>query len=242
MGIVIDIIIVVVCAIIIFRGARSGLIKSALGLVRGIASFVVAYAFTPTVSDFIYRNFMLERISSGIRETIASVSITGDGTYNLSELFANMPDALTQIIGRYHVDADELTQMCKNVSDGSADTVSEVANFIAQPVADMLSGTVAFLGILIASLIVFSIVMRLLDIVFRLPGLKGTNRLLGLVFGVATALLFAVVFSSIASSIITGLGSVDSELFGEQAVQSSHVMKFFSSVNLFGLISGISVK
>ena len=242
MGIVIDIIIVAVCALIIFRSARAGLVKSAMGLVKGIVSFIVAYAFTPQLSDFIYKNYALEHIANGIRDTIASVSKSGDGTYNLSKMFSDMPDAVGQIIDRYHANAGELSEMCGNVTAGSYETVSDLADYIAQPVADLLSGAAAFLGLLIGAFVVLSLVTLLLDAVFQLPILNGANRLLGLVFGIAAAGLFAVLFSSIAESVIIGLGSVDSNLFGQHVIESSYVMRFFSSVDLFGLVEKVTAR
>ena len=242
MGTVIDIIIVAVSAVIIIRSARSGLIKSAMGLVKGIVSFIVAYAFTPKLADFIYKNFALRHIADGIRDTIASVSASGDGTYNLAKMFSDMPDSVAQIIDRYHANAGELGEMCGGVTDGSMETVSDLADYIAQPVADLLSGAAAFLGLFLAAFIVLSLVTLLLDAVFHLPVLNSANRLFGLVFGVAAAALFAFLFSSAAASIITGLGSVDSKLFGAHVVESSIVIRFFSSVDLFGLVETVTAR
>ena len=132
--------------------------------------------------------------------------------------------------------------MCGGVTDGSMETVSDLADYIAQPVADLLSGAAAFLGLFLAAFIVLSLVTLLLDAVFHLPVLNSANRLFGLVFGVAAAALFAFLFSSAAASIITGLGSVDSKLFGAHVVESSIVMRFFSSVDLFGLVETVTAR
>ncbi len=241
MSIAIDIIIAVVCVTAAIKAYKAGLVKSVMRLVKGIASFIAAYAFSPTFGDWICDNIVLGRVSDGIRKTIESLSRTESGSFNLSKMFGEMPDSLLQIIERYKVDKGALGGMCENVTDASAEAVDKLSVYIAEPISHSLSNAAAFVLIFIGAFLALSIATYIVDAVFHLPVLNGVNKFLGLVFGVAEALLFAVLLSSAAAAIVTALGSYDSNLFGEHVVNNSIIMKLFSSVDLFGLID-ISVK
>lgn len=238
-SLVLDAVIIIICAFIIIRALKNGLIKSAMGMIKGILSFIAAYAFTPVLGDIIYKNFALEKISEGIRKTIESLSATESGTFNLAKMVEDMPSALKQIIDRYGASQGELEKMCGGITDGGEKVVSDVADYIAQPVADMISSAVAFIIIFIGVFIALTLIAIVLDAVFHLPLLNSANKLLGLVFGVAEALIVAVFLSSVLAALFTALGSVDSSLFGEHVAENSYVVKFFSSVDLFGLIENV---
>ena len=57
MGYVVDFIIVVIALSVVINAWKKGFIKSIAGLVTGVVSFIVAYAFTPMLGNYIYNNF-----------------------------------------------------------------------------------------------------------------------------------------------------------------------------------------
>ena len=235
MGIVIDIIILVICGIVIFKAWKAGLIKSVMGLVTGIVSFIAAYSFSPVLGDHIYEKYALKTISNGIAKTLESLSQTAAGTFDLSSMVKEMPDSLVQIIKRYAVDSGKLEEMCSGIKEGTSETVASVAEYIAAPIADTLSGAVAFIILFIGVFVILSLLTFIVDLIFHLPVLNGTNKTLGLIFGIVEALIIAFLVSNVAAAVITSLGSVDSSIFGAHAVEGSFVMKFFSAVDLFGV-------
>ena len=236
MGYVVDFIIVVIAFCVIFNAWKKGFIKSVAGLVTGVVSFIAAYAFTPVLGEYIYKSFALENLAGGIEKTIGSLSRTDAGKFDLSSMFSEMPDALKQIIERYSVDSEKLGEMCGGVTEGTEETFEKLSEYIAAPIADTLSSAAAFIGIFIGALIVLNLVVFLIDLIFKLPVLNGTNKTLGLLFGVGEALVLAVLISSVSAAVITALGSVDPEVFGASVVERSFIMKALSSIDLFGLL------
>lgn len=239
MGIVIDIIIAAICIGIVFKSYRDGFVKSVMGLAKGIVSLVAAYAFTPALANYIYEKFALNGISEGIEKSLSSLSQTAAGTFDLEKMFADMPDALSQIITRYGTDRDALGEMCSGLSAGSADSVSSVADYIADPVAHGLSTAVAFIILFVVISLVLSVVIFVVDAIFHLPVLHGANKLLGLVFGVAEGILFCVILGYGAAMLVGYLGSFDPEMFGDHVVEGSIIMKTMSSVDLLGIAEGL---
>ena len=236
MGYVVDLIIVVIAFCVIFNAWKKGFVKSVAGLVTGVVAFIAAYAFTPVLGEYIYKNFALETLSGGIAKTIGSLSRTDAGKFDLASMFQDMPDALKQIIERYSVNTEKFGEMCAGVTEGTEATAEKVSEYIAAPIADTLSSAAAFIAIFVAALIVLKLLVFLIDLIFKLPVLNSTNKTLGLLFGVGEALVLAVLISSVSAAVITALGSVDPEVFGASVVERSYIMKVLSSIDLFGLL------
>ena len=239
MHFVFDAIITALCIFIIVLSCKKGFIKSLTGLIKGVVSFIAAYAFTPMLASYVDEHFMLKRISSGIEKTISSLSGNGNGTFDLAGMFDKMDSSLKQIIDRYGADEDVISGMCRGNAAADGDTVSKLAKYIASPVSDTLSKALSFIAIFIAVFVALSLIAFLLNAVFKLPVLRSANKFLGLVFGVLEAFVLAVCLSNVLASLSVGLGSINSSLFGREVVENSVVMKFFSTVDLFGLIDSV---
>ena len=88
--------------------------------------------------------------------------------------------------------------------------------------------------------LVLSILTFVVDAVFHLPVLNGVNKTLGLLFGVAEALLFCVLLGYGASMLMGYLGSLDPTLFGDSVVENSVIMRIMSSIDILDIAEGIA--
>ncbi len=238
MGIVIDLIILAICVFAAIRAYKRGIVKSVMSFARGLVSLIAAYAFTPTLAEIIYDKFLLDGISNGISDSIASLSSAGDGVFNLDAMFKEMPETLSRIIGRYGTDSTALGKMCDGLTSVGDDAVSRVSDYIASPVADGLSFAIAFILLFAVFNLALGILTSIVDAIFHLPVLNGANKLLGLAFGLAEAVVLCIVLGYAASLLVTYLGSLDSGLFGSHVIDSSVIMRTMSSLDLFGIQSG----
>ena len=238
MSIVIDAVIISICVFIILGSWRRGLIKSVMGLVKGVVSLLAAYAFTPALSEIFFDKFAVNWISSGIESDIIGNTASG-GTFDLQKLLSDIPEWFGQIIERYGSDKNSLVSAFGDVSSGSADDVSALSRFIASPVAGTLASVAAFAVIFVGIFILLSFVTFLLDTVFHLPLLHGANKLTGLIFGIFEAFLVASLISFLISSLSVSLGAVDGSVFGEHIVENSIVLKFLSKYNVTKVIRNV---
>ena len=240
MGIIIDIAIPIIMAVIVITAYRAGFVKAGMGFVKSLVSFFSAYAFAPTVGRWISDEFLLKRISSGISGTVRSLSETSDGRYDLDGMVSRMDSALKSILGNYKVDGKKLSDLCEGVKSGTEAHVEKVSDFIASGVSERISYCIAFIGLFILTFVLLTVLTFVVDKIFRLPVLKSINKVFGLLFGIAQALAFAFVFCTAAVSLLLLLGSVDSELFGSAAIERSLLLRLFTKLfpncNLFGLI------
>ena len=77
-------------------------------------------------------------------------------------------------------------------------------------------------------LVVLSLVCLLLDALCKLPLLKGTNRLLGLAFGVCEALLVGVVITAIASALLGAYGGLHPDFADADAIDRTYLAKLLT--------------
>ena len=240
MGIIIDIAITIIMAVIIITAYRAGFVKAGMGLVKSLVSFFAAYAFAPTLGKWISDEFLLKRISSGIAGTVRSLSETPDGRYDLDGMADRMDSALKSILSKYSVDGKDLGDVCDGVVNGTESHVEKVADFIASGISDKLSYCIAFIGLFIVTFVLLTVLTVVVDKIFTLPVLKSVNKVFGLLLGIAQALAFAFVFCTVAVCLLKFLGSIDNELFGNAAVERSVILRLYTAIfageSLFGLI------
>lgn len=249
MGIVVDIIIVAVGVLTVVMAYRAGLVKAVMGMLRGVVSFVAAYAFTPILGEMIYDGFMLKSISSGLETTIASLAENSDGSYDLAKMYETMATendgTLADIARNYNVDMAALEEKCAGVTAGGKDAVSSVSDFIAGPIADSISSVMAFVLIFIGVFVVLTLLTKVVDGIFRLPVLYDVNKIFGVIFGLLEATLLVVFLCNAGAALLIALGSIDGNLFGADVVESTvimkNIMKIFPSADLFGLIGSIKL-
>lgn len=240
MSLIFDGLLIILCVVIVVVETKRGFIKSVMNLGSHIAALFVAYAFTPKLAKLFCDKFFLEKISSGIRDTLKSLTENPSGqTYNLNKLFEDLPEPFTQILERYNVSLDSVSDKIKNVTDATEDAVNSLSDSISSGVANVLSSVAAFLVLFVGSIIVLKLVTLVLDSLFKLPVLSTANTTLGFLFGVVVALIVAFVFSLLSVKLIGAMNSISPELFNQSVIDNSILLKFFANYNIFGVISDI---
>ncbi len=232
MSLFLDVLIIVVMVVTVVGGYKRGFIKSVMHFASSILAFFAAVFFTPYLSVFLCDNVFMSGISKGIAETLRSLLAVGGNALSTEQLFTDMPDALAAIIDRFNVDLDAFKEAFSSSELATEATVAEMSDFIARPIADAISSVVAFLVIFVAVLIVLRIVTAVIGVVFELPVLKQLNSLLGLVFGLLCAVLYAMVWSTLAVALVDALHSIDPVSFSEELIDGTVIVKLFSGIRM----------
>lgn len=237
MSFLFDAVLILIFALTVFTSYKRGFVKSVMSFGSSIASVLVAYAFTPTLSDYLNQKFFLKRISGAIAETIKSISSeNADGTFNLAKMLSDMPEAFRDLLDRYNADISAFT----GASEASGeDVVTRLADMIASPVSGIISSVVSFIILFAGAMLVLTLITWILDIIFRLPILKTANRILGFVFGIAAALVIVWTFSVLFTELIGALSSISPSLFSDDIIDGSIILRLFSKYNLLGMITSV---
>ena len=236
MNLILDGVVLCVAILAIIFGTKRGFIRSVMGVCTLIAALFVAYAFSPPLAAYIESRPFIHSVSESITDTIKSLSANTEGTYDLEKLFADMPDAFTQIVDRYKADPEELKQNVVPSADAESVAVDALADMIADPVVSAIAGVLAFLALFVAAVIALKLFTLILDLIFRLPVLKSANSMLGFLFGVIAAAVWAWVLSSLAVPFVGAMSSISPDLFRESVVENTVIIKFFSGLDIKQLL------
>lgn len=227
-----DAILIVIALLTLYKGWAKGFIKSAMGLVKGIAAAIAAYAYTPMLSQYFNTNWIAKPLTNGIFETLRSLAFdTQTDLYNLDRLALDLPQPLLSILERYNINILDFSADTEGLSQVTEDIVYQCAQSIAAPTASLLSSALAFVLLFVGVYLVLSLITALLDLIFRLPVLKTANKLFGIVFGAAEAFLLVSVMSILLSALVTSLGAIEPNLFGASVIEHTVICKFFAEHN-----------
>ena len=234
MHFVLDIIIVALCVLTILVSYKRGFFKSVMSLCSGIAALLVAYTFTPQLALIVKEKFLLDKIAGGVVDTLASMARTGaegaqNVVYDLSKLLEN--SQFLSILDQYGANSDAIKDLIQSTNDGSHAAVEQVAYAVADPIAGTLASIVVFIGLFLASLLVLRLVTWAIGIIFTLPVLRGVDKILGLVFGIVSALLFVWIFAMVAAAALDAIASVAPGTIDPDILEDSVLLKFFARYN-----------
>ncbi len=224
-----DLILIAVALFTLYNGWTKGFIKSVMGLVKGFAAAIAAYAYTPMLSPILNEKWIGKPLADGIFETLRSLALdTSTDLYNLDRLAIDLPAPLVSMLERYNVNIADFSSGIKGLEQVTEDVVYTTASKIAESTAALLSSALAFILIFLGVFLVLSVLTALLDLIFRMPVLNTANKFLGIIFGAAEALLLLSVVSVLLSALVTSLGSLEPTLFGADVIEHSVVCKFFA--------------
>lgn len=241
MSLAIDAVILFTAVILIWLGAKRGFIRSVMGLVSGIASVIAAYAYTPVLSAYIKKNYLVENITEGIAETLRSLALnTETDLYDLERLAVDLPEPFTSILERYNIDIEAFVEQFRGLTGCTDEVVDAFAAQIAAPTTTIIASVIAFVLIFIVVQLVLSLLTGLLDLIFTLPVLGSANMFLGFLFGVVEAVFISCVLATVLSVLVNSLGAIDPSTFGTDVVQDTIICKFILNHNLLGdLVSAL---
>lgn len=232
MSLAIDAVILFSGVIIIWLGAKRGFFRSFMGLISGVASIIAAYAYSPVLAAYIKQNYLIERVTSGIAETLRSLAFDVDtDKYNLDKLAIDLPEPFTEILDRYHIDIDAFSEKIRGLTGCSEDIVNGYAEQIAEPTVDLISSVLAFAAIFIIVVLALSILTAILNLIFNLPVLRGANIFFGTVLGAVEAVVLCGVLATVLSVLVSSLGAIDPSVFGADTIDETVICSFILKHN-----------
>ena len=238
MGIVIDIVLLAIAALIIFFCWKRGFIKSVIGFVCDAVAIVAAYALTPEFSGFLCERFFLGKVSGALDATVRSAAESEAGV-DVGRFVTEIPGSLEGTLEKYNVSDEALKEfVSRDLSSTGEDAVRSVSEFIARPTSRLLSNAVAFILIFVASLIVLRLVSKLILIICKAPVIEKADKTAGVILGILNALLVLFVLSLAAAVAVRALGTYMPKQF-EGAVDHSIILKFFSKFNPISVIRNV---
>ena len=169
MGIVFDIIIIAIAVICIVYGAKKGFFKSLMSLISGICALLIAFTFTPMLSNHINENYIIEPIAGGIETTFLSIAeIEEDSDGYDKDLLLKDSQFKSLMEGAGYTEEEIENELSENEINDSA-FISALANTAAEPIAKTVSDITAFIIIFAASLVALKLITLVIGLFMKLP-------------------------------------------------------------------------
>lgn len=188
---VIDLILILILASCVFDGRKKGFVKMILSIAATIISVLIAHEYSAPVAEWANETFVHEATVNTFAEAI---------TYHLN----NGAQAIAEAIPEYIVRAAEAggVAISSVVSDigSSVDAVQaaeQIYDGIYGAIISPILSVVAFLVVYAVCNFVLSFGVSFINRIFKLPVLKGLNKLLGGALGAVKGIIVVCIVSMV---------------------------------------------
>lgn len=211
--IIIAAVMVLIIAISAFIGMKKGFIMMIAGFVEYVVSFLLAYVFCSKLAVYVKK---IPFIAKMVTDT-------------------EMPSLEGMTLGekiKFVVDYIVDNVIAKGADQASLEAAAIVKNYIAS----IISTAIAFILIFVVTLLLQKLIVLLLDLAAKAPGLKQINGGLGFVFGLVCGSFWTWLLANIfVRAALPILCAKFPETFTE-ALASGAVMTFFLKINPVSLV------
>lgn len=216
----IDILIIVLVFISGVNGLIKGFIVTAFNLAGYIAAGIIAKRYYPFLAEYIKSNTGIfvkvkDWVTGKVNELIGT-SQNSTNTSSILDIF-KLPDGIKEGVAENIEAQNQLTG-----SDSS------IGNILSSSLSDIFISIISIIIIFILVRIALGYLIKLLDVVARLPVLKQFNKISGLFLGLLIGILIVHIVLAIFTPIV--LTSPDGII--AQTVYNSHIGQYFYTNNL----------
>ena len=180
---IIDYVIIGIVVIAALIGLKNGFVKTLISLIRKFASFFIALFLVKPFRSFL-RNTI---INDKIYDFFFNWASGKGGAFNEPIPEGGMSDALKESLNLPKFLADLLAKV---IGDGSSTEGMTLGQVFSETLTYYILTIVAFLVLLIVISIAILLISKLLTSIFESESLKGINRLLGFLLGIAIGIVF----------------------------------------------------
>jgi uncharacterized membrane protein required for colicin V production len=215
MQLVIDILLIAIFALLVFRGWWRGFMKSILSLGRLILSLVITILFGSAFAAWIDAKFVnppvFEAVFKKFSDVAAEVTASAEG--GIDALVEKIPEAFRGYLDLESVDPTaEINALVEEWSHTVADSISKV-----------IATVIGYILLFVLTFLVLTVVIFIVTRFAKLPAIKTVDKLLGLVVGLFSGAVAVIFISVILSAILGVIGQ-------EAVVEGSFMLRLFSGI------------
>ena len=190
MAYVLDGLLIVLFALCVYLGWRRGLIKTASGLIALAAAVAVSVLLSGPVAELVYDKAVEPAVVSALEEQIQDNTVPV--AQQVDNALEQMPGFITALLAGRGLDSGEAILDGLRVEEMGASVAEGIAQQVVAPlVCPLLEGLCAILLFILVYMAAL-LLLRVLDLVARIPFIKQLNRGLGLVAGVCSGALWVI--------------------------------------------------
>jgi len=227
-----DIIIAVIIAVSVILGVKRGFVKTAVSAAAFLVAIIVTAIFTSPLSGALKSTGMGAGIENATEEFISDIML--DNSLSTEELINGENNEFNNFIGVSGADNQELKDWYEENAPESEETAKELlAKKLAEPIVNIIVTLVAVIILYVGTQILMSVTGSILSKVFRLPGLKTCDTLLGGILGAILAFVRVLLFCFIMNVLIKNADYLGVGWISDLNPSGTLLFNFFKNINLF---------
>ncbi len=230
MAYLIDGIAIALFAVMVFFGYKKGFIRTVSGVLSFVLALVLSSALAAPVADYVYTTGIQPTVVQKLEDNLGKDSPTVE---RLEEALEDMPAFITSQLSLSGItDGETLLKYVGKVPDG--DTATEkIESTIVRPVVYPVLEAVFSLVLFIVLQVLIGFVLRLLNLLAKLPIIKKINKWAGVIAGAIQGVLW-VLFAIGVLELLIASGLV--ETLTPALVEDTILVSWLSGLNPFGSV------
>ncbi len=194
---IIDIIIISGFFLIITLAVKKGFAKIVLDIGATVLSFITAYIFSRPAAELVYEKVIKGMIENSLEEKLRELP-AGDAFAQVRALAGSIPQGLVSLGDKIGLNISTLIENANKADISPGSISASVTDSVFKPIVLIAATAVCGLLIFILASVVFGLVAKLVNKVFKIPLVKSVNRALGGVLGIVEGVVFLFVFCTLA--------------------------------------------
>ncbi len=222
MNVIVDIVLLAILVIGLVLGWKRGFVKTVAKPVKIVAVWACSIKFCSGVA----RGFIAPLIQKPVTEKLSSVLTEKCAGLTAQTAAEDLPTLLKMTAGIFNIDVNQVVE-----NSGEA-LIEGLAKTFTEPLVYVVAVVISFILLLLVCNVVFSVVLWVLNGVFRTKPLAWLNKTLGIIFSFAFAFIIAWLVSMLVGAIL-GMNALSSLGFEGGAVYG-----FFKEYHPLDLLLG----
>ncbi|MGN0470726.1 MAG: CvpA family protein [Acutalibacteraceae bacterium] len=234
MGIVLDLTVVVIIAIMIIAGYKRGLVNSVIDFAGVIVAAVAASFIASLAAVSIYDNFIMNKVIESAESAFAAIPSQATAAQQAEKIFSSLPDYAVNALSLSGIDVNALSS--KIASSNGA--VPQLIESLVRPTAVRLVSTIVTIILFVIFTVLIAFLAKFLTKAVNAVGLSVINRIGGAAFGAVKAVILIMVLTLILYFIMMLLPS-DTVNEMNDAIEHSYLYSGIYKLNFLNKIIAI---
>ena len=228
--VIMDAIVVIILMVAVIYGAKRGLLQSLAGLVIVVMALagagIAAGTFTEPITEFV-APMVENRVTEKVEQTVETQ--LGEVEWSLFEENGADSTQIGMLLDLLGLDREVRESLAERAEIAVRDTGATVASAVVQSLVRAVIHGVVFVLAFLLLLLLLKVLLEAMNLVLKLPGLRGLNAL----GGAAIGLMEGVLLLFLAIWVARRLGVS----FETAPLSEAHILQIFTTNTPLGLLS-----
>ena len=203
----IDLVALSIIIITVIISARRGFLSEVVSFVGWLVSAIVAKISCTIIADYIYINFIKDKIYSSVLASLEEKTVSISSSY--SDFISSLPEAIQKLLG--NADLSNLNAIFEDPSRSAETVALEFSDSIIGPIITTILTALAFILVFLLCLFIVKLLSKLFKGIRKIPVIGPLNTFLGILIGIIKALIILYLIKMIVEFVLTSAGG---NLFG----------------------------